>query len=155
MNARCPNAARKRLPLASFWIDVITSYSIHYTKLYDTYDGAEYIELYNTAATPVDIGGYVLAGPEYGQLCGGEDRWQFPVGTMIGANDYIVVAKDAHDGDDGFFEEFGIEADFELFDPSFFADNDYLFVANRITSYNVCYTKLLRFMISLPADAEE
>ncbi len=97
-----------------------------------TYDGAEYIELYNTAASPVDIGGYVLAGPEYGQLCGGEDRWQFPVGTMIGANDYIVVAKDAHDGDDGFFEEFGIEADFELFDPSFFADNDYLFVANMI-----------------------
>lgn len=96
------------------------------------YDGAEFIELYNTDASPVDIGGYVLCGPEYDQLCGGEDRWQFPVGTIIGANDYIVVAKDAHDGDDGFYEEFGIEADFEMVDPSFAYDHDYLFVENMV-----------------------
>jgi len=97
-----------------------------------TYDGAEFIELYNDSATPVSLDGYVLAGPEYEQLCGGEDRWQFPAGTTIGAYEYIVVTKDAHDGDDGFFEEFGIEADFEMFDPSFFADHDYLFVPNMV-----------------------
>jgi len=97
-----------------------------------TYDGAEFIELYNSGASPVDIGGYVLCGPEYEQLCGGEDRWQFPVGTEIAAGDYLVVAKDAHDGDDGFYEEFGFDPDFELVDPSFAYDDDYLFVDNMI-----------------------
>ena len=54
-----------------------------------TYDGAEYIELYNPTAAPINIGGWVLTGTEYGVyasgggICGGEDRWQFPTGTSI------------------------------------------------------------------------
>ncbi len=97
-----------------------------------SYDGAEFIEIHNTGASAVDIGGYVLCGPEYDQLCGGEDRWQFPVGTSIAAGDYIIVAKDAHDGDDGFFEVFGFDPDFEMYDSSASFDSDYLFVPNLI-----------------------
>lgn len=94
------------------------------------YDGAEFIELYNPTVSPIDISGWVLCGPEYDQTCGGEDRWQFPATTMIGAGGYIVVAKDAHDGADGFYEEFGFDPDFEMFDPSFSNDHDAAGVLN-------------------------
>lgn len=80
------------------------------------YDGAEYIELYNPTGLPIDIGGWVLCGTEYDMICGGEDRWQFPTGTTIPPNDYILVAKDGGDGIDGFFEVYGFRADFEMFD---------------------------------------
>jgi hypothetical protein len=96
------------------------------------YDGAEYIELYNPTPDPIDIGGWVLCGVEYDQLCGGEDRWQFPVGTTIAAGGYITVAKDGADGDDGYYEEFGIYPDFEMFDSSFLYDDDSAFVANMV-----------------------
>jgi hypothetical protein len=91
------------------------------------YDGAEYYELYNPTEAPIDISGWVLCGTEYDMVCGGEDRWQFPAGTSIGAHDYIVVTKDGGDGVDGFFEVYGFRADFELFDtppaPSFEFDD--------------------------------
>jgi hypothetical protein len=97
-----------------------------------TYDGAEFIELYNPTASPIDISGWVLTGTEYGgaTYCGGEDRWQFPASTTIAAGGYIVVAKDAHDGDDGFFENFGFECDFEMVDTTFVAEHDYAGVPN-------------------------
>jgi len=87
-----------------------------------TYDGAEYIELYNPTAAPINIGGWVLTGTEYGVyasgggICGGEDRWQFPTGTSIPSHGYILVAKDGGDGDDGFYEVYGFYPDFEMFD---------------------------------------
>jgi hypothetical protein len=91
------------------------------------YDGAEYYELYNPTAAPIDISGWVLCGTEYDMTCGGEDRWQFPAGTSIGAHDYIIVTKDGGDGIDGFYEVYGFRADFELFDtppaPSFEFDD--------------------------------
>ena len=95
-----------------------------------TYDGAEFIELYNPTGSAIDISGWVLAGTEYGEICGGEDRWQFPSGTSIPAGGFIVVAKDGADGDDGFFEEFGFYPDFEFFDPSFAYDDDSALVDN-------------------------
>ncbi len=95
-----------------------------------TYDGAEFIELYNPTGSAIDISGWVLAGTEYGEVCGGEDRWQFPSGTSIPAGGFVVVAKDGADGDDGFFEEFGFYPDFELFDPSFAYDDDSALVDN-------------------------
>ncbi len=96
------------------------------------YDGAEYIELYNPTDSSIDIGGWVLCGVEYDQLCGGEDRWQFPAGTAIASGAYLTVAKDGADGDDGYYEEFGIYPDFEMFDPTFSYDNDSAFVPNMI-----------------------
>jgi len=101
-----------------------------YPDANEYYDGAEFIELYNPTGSSIDIGGFVLCGVEYDQLCGGEDRWQFPFGTTIAAGGYITVAKDGADGDDGFYEEFGIYPDFEMFDASFEFDNDSMFVPN-------------------------
>jgi hypothetical protein len=97
-----------------------------------TYDGAEFIELYNPTASPIDISGWVLCGTEYDQLCGGEDLWQFPASTTIAAGGFIIVTKDGHDGDDGFYENFGFDPDFEMFDKSFYADNDSPEVDNMI-----------------------
>ena len=97
-----------------------------------TYDGAEFIELYNPTAGAIDISGWVLVGTEYNSTCGGEDRWQFPAGTSIGADDYLVVAKDAHDGDDGFYEVFGFDPDFEMVDTLMYYEVDYLPVDNMI-----------------------
>jgi len=101
-----------------------------------TYDGAEFIELYNPTAGIIDISGWVLAGPEFDQLCGGEDLWIFPAGVEIGPDDYIIVAKDAHDGEDGFYETFGFDPNYELFDPSFEYDHDYGAVPNLTLFYD-------------------
>jgi len=93
-----------------------------------TYDGAEYIELYNPTDSDIDIGGWVLCGTEYEASCGGEDRWQFPVGTSIPAGGYIVVSKDGNETgqpyDDSFYHYFGFNPDFEMYDPSFQYDYD-------------------------------
>ncbi len=103
------------------------------------YDGSEFIELYNPTAAPIDIQGWVLCGVEYDETCGGEDLWQFPVGSPINipAGGYLVVAKDGDDSsdppnDDSFKWEFGFFPDFEQFDPSFFADINSPFVADMV-----------------------
>jgi len=107
-----------------------------------TYDGAEYIELFNKSTTTThDIGGWVLAGPEFGvgdppvPACPGEDRWQFPTGTTIGPQGYILVVKDVADGD-GYYDLFpappNADPDFEMFDPSFTHDSDDAGIPNMI-----------------------
>jgi hypothetical protein len=96
------------------------------------YDGSEFIELYNPTVDPIDISGWVLTGPEYFQICGGENRWEFPEGTIIAADGYIVVAKDALDGD-GFYDEFPFEfCDFEMYDPPMSYEVDHLPTPNMI-----------------------
>jgi len=94
------------------------------------YDGAEFIEFYNTTDSTIDISGWQIAGTEYEGTCGGEDFWAFPSGTEIQAHGYLVVAKDVDD--DGFSQEFGFNPDFELYDESFFADADNHDVPNMI-----------------------
>lgn len=103
-----------------------------YVDSYGYYDGAEFIELYNPTGQTIDIGGWVLSGPEYGQVCGGEDRWQFPGSIEVPPGGFIVVAKDGCDGDDGFLEEFGVYPDFEMFDDSFEHDRQCTFVEDMI-----------------------
>jgi hypothetical protein len=103
-----------------------------------TYDGAEYIELYNPTAGLINIGGWVLCGVEFDQTCGGEDRWQFPIGTTIASHAYMVVAKDANEAawptlDDSFYKEFGFNPDFEMYDPSFVNDHDDGNLLNNMT----------------------
>ena len=103
------------------------------------YDGSEFIELYNPTDGLIDISGWVLAGVEYDQTCGGEDLWQFPEGSpiMIPPGGYLLVAKDGDDSvdpdnDDSFKWEFGFYPEFEMFDPTFFADIDSPNVANMV-----------------------
>jgi hypothetical protein len=99
------------------------------------FDGAEFIELYNTSTTTtVDIGGWVVGGPEFeggtaiAGLCA-DDLWAVPAGTMISPQSYIVFAKDNIDtvpGDenDGFLQRFGFDPDFEFFDTLWSSNHD-------------------------------
>jgi hypothetical protein len=80
------------------------------------YDGSEYIELYNTTGSTINLEGWVLSGTEFDGVCG-EHHWQFPSGAEIGAHGYIVVARDVADGD-GFYDRFGFYPDFEMYDNS-------------------------------------
>ena len=101
---------------------VITSYSIHYTKLYDPSTGKH--ELFRS---PLDDGVYREA-----------TRLPEPVNTDTTRPYNVYVAPD---------ESFMIAciADIQVgYNPG--RANYFLFMRNddRITSYNVCYTKLLR-----------
>ncbi len=101
------------------------------------YDGAEFVELHNKGAAPVDISGWIVAGTEYSGLCGGEDGWAFPALTTIPAFGYIVFAKDnadppPGDEDDGFLQRFGFDPDFEMYDITFSHDSDDSLVPNMV-----------------------
>jgi len=103
------------------------------------YDGSEFIELYNPTGSAIDVQGWVLCGVEYDESCGGEDIWQFPVGSAINIapGGYLVVAKDGDDSaepenDDSFKWEFGFYPDFEQYDETFDYDIDSPFVEDMI-----------------------
>jgi hypothetical protein len=49
-------------------------------------DSSDWIELYNTTASPIDLSGYFLTDKPNDL-----DQWQFPSGTVIGANSTILV----------------------------------------------------------------
>ena len=91
------------------------------------FDGAEFIEIYNPTGGPVDYSGWVLTGLEFDGTCGGTLYWQFPASAPLAAGGFIVVAKDNIDApgeeQDGFFQRYGFNADFEQYD----ADRDYEF----------------------------
>lgn len=52
----------------------------------DDLDKLQFVELHNTVDAAVDLGGWKL---------GGNVRFEFPAGTQIGANGYLVVCRDA------------------------------------------------------------
>jgi hypothetical protein len=88
------------------------------------FDGAEYVELYNTTASPIDLAGWVLSGVEYDQICG-EHHHQIPSGITIGAHGYIVITRDAitnaeggADPSPGFRSTWGFAPDLEMYDNS-------------------------------------
>ncbi len=104
------------------------------------FDGAEFVELRNKGVAAVNIGNWVITGTEFNGTCGGERHWQFPVGTMIPANGFIVVAKDNVDPpseeNDGFEQRFGFDPSFELFDADRTYEADDPTVPNMILVNN-------------------
>ena len=60
---------------------------------YPNVKNADWIELYNTGTTTVDLSGYGLSD----RLTRGR-KWQFPQGTLIGAGEYKVVLCDGTRG---------------------------------------------------------
>ncbi len=86
---------------------------------YDFIDRAEFIELYNPGDEAVDLTGWVLTDIDDSGECGGSNLWEFPEGTELPADDYVVIAKDAKAGNgQGFYWVFDYEyPDFELVDP--------------------------------------
>ena len=49
-------------------------------------DSSDWIELYNTTAAPIDLGGYYLTD-DADEL----DQWQFPSGTIIDGNAILLI----------------------------------------------------------------
>ncbi|MCK4511863.1 lamin tail domain-containing protein, partial [bacterium] len=90
-----------------------------HSGLYDFIDRAEFIELYNPGDETVDLTGWVLTDINDEGYCGGSNLWEFPEGTELAADDYVVIAKDAKAGNgQGFYWVFNYEwPDFELVDP--------------------------------------
>lgn len=98
------------------------------------FDGSEFIEVRNKGGASVNIGNWALTGTEFAGTCGGERHWQFPAGTTIAANGYIVVAKDSRDSasqeNDGFVQRFGFDPNFEMYD----ADQSFEFDDPAVTN---------------------
>ena len=67
---------------------VVNEYSASNLKQYpDSYEKFEdWIELYNTSSSAVDIGGWYLSDKE-----NKPEKWQFPAGTMIPGNGFVTV----------------------------------------------------------------
>ncbi|MFH1311725.1 MAG: lamin tail domain-containing protein [Candidatus Eisenbacteria bacterium] len=82
----------------------------------DYYDDAEFIELYNTTGSYIDLSGWVLSGTEYDAVCG-EHHHQIPAGKGIDAYGYFVIARDVLEVD-GFEARFGFLPDLEMYDGS-------------------------------------
>jgi hypothetical protein len=98
-----------------------------------TYDGSEFIELYNTTDSTINLTGWVLSGTEYYGMCEGEKPQRFPAGSSIPADGYIIVARDViADANAGFPDEFGFNPDFEMFDASQYYETDDPSVPNMI-----------------------
>ena len=110
------------------------------------FDGSEFIELYNTTGSAIDISGWKLTGTEYDQTCTGDRDHFFPAGTSIPAGGYIIVARDAlNDDDDGFRDEFpDITLDFEMVDANASYDVDDPTVPNMVMGSTTQYDDQIR-----------
>ncbi len=85
-----------------------------------TGDIAEFIELHNPSRGTVDISGWVLTDVDDSGTCGGSNLWEFPVGSEIPDDGYIVVARHAI----GYYVRFGVDPDYELVDDDYAVDPD-------------------------------
>lgn len=67
---------------------VVNEYSCaNWKQFLDAFQGTEdWIELYNTSASPVDLSGYHLSDNENKPT-----KWAFPANTSIGANEFLYV----------------------------------------------------------------
>jgi hypothetical protein len=56
----------------------------------------DWVELYNTSSSAIDLSGYYLS-----DRIGNPDKWEIPNGVTIGANDYLVIWLSDRDEFDG------------------------------------------------------
>jgi hypothetical protein len=115
-----------------------------YVNSPDYYDRSEYIELYNNTGGTIDLAGWVLSGTEYDGTCG-EHHHQFPSGTSIPPNGYIVIARDVV-GFDGFEARFGFKPDLEMYDAGQAYEIDDPTVPNTICQNPDSYDDQIRFI---------
>jgi hypothetical protein len=86
----------------------------------DYFDASEYFELYNTTGSAIDVSGWVLSSVEYDETCG-EHHHEFPSGTTIPANGYLIITRDVISGDSTGFSNSGrfeFLPDLEMYDSS-------------------------------------
>ncbi|MCW5898721.1 MAG: CotH kinase family protein [Flavobacteriales bacterium] len=74
------------LPLrAQVVINEVTS--ANWTLIQDNFgEYRDWVELFNTTAAPVDLGGWYLSDSQNNNM-----KWQFPAGATIAANGYLIV----------------------------------------------------------------
>ena len=65
----------------------------------------DWIELYNNDSSSIDLGGYYLSDDSTDIT-----QWQFPAGTVIGANDYLIVWADNDENQTGLHTNFKLSA---------------------------------------------
>jgi hypothetical protein len=112
------------------------------------YDKSEFIELYNKTGAAIDLSGWVLTGVEYDEICQ-EHHHQFPPGTSIAANGYLIIARDVHDAtyNDAFEDIFGFLPNLEMYDASQTSyEIDDLRVANTICQNPDSYDDQIRLI---------
>ena len=78
-------------------------HEVHYDVVGD--DAGEFVELFNSGATDVDLSGWYLGDEE--TEGGGESMSSFPGGTIICAGDFLLVARDEAE----FVAHFGLTPD--------------------------------------------
>ena len=125
--------------LRSMFVCVITSYSIHYTKLYEELQGGSMGTYYEQT---FEISGGTLPYTTIEVTANLPEGLTFDMDTLTlsgtpTSGGFGELSLSVTDPD-------GISAtkDYSL---KIMADGDFTFTSsNRITSYNVCYTKLLR-----------
>ncbi len=73
---------------------VINEYSVsNFNQFFDNYNRNEdWIELYNTSSSPVNIGGYYLS-----DRAGNPFKWQIPANTVIPGNGFLIVWASGRD----------------------------------------------------------
>ncbi len=85
---------------------VINEFAASNTLILDPAGEAEdWIELYNTTDAPVDLSGMYLSDDPAAVT-----MWQFPAGTVIGVNEYLIVWADDDDGQEGLHAAFKLSA---------------------------------------------
>lgn len=68
-------------------------------------DDADWVELYNNTAAAIDLSGYYLSDE-----IGDNMKWEFPAGTSIGANNYLIIWCDKDTMDEGLHANFKISS---------------------------------------------
>ena len=85
--AGADQAMRQRNTLGVFITEVMASN--HSTSVYQDSPLVDWVELYNSTSSPVDLSGYGLSDNIQRAR-----KWQFPAGTMIGPGEYRVIFCD-------------------------------------------------------------
>ncbi len=65
----------------------------------------DWIELYNNGSSSIDLGGYYLSDDSTDIT-----QWQFPTGTVIAANDYLIIWADNDENQTGLHTNFKLSA---------------------------------------------
>jgi hypothetical protein len=68
----------------------------------------DWIELYNNSIVPIDMSGYYLSDNS-----GDITKWEFPAGTTIGSNDYLIIWADKDSLQAGLHSNFKLSANGE------------------------------------------
>ncbi len=85
---------------------VVNEFAASNTQILDPAGEAEdWVEFYNNSAEAVDLGGMYLSDTESLPTL-----WQFPAGTTIGANEYLIVWLDDDAGQEGLHASFKLSA---------------------------------------------